>query len=51
MRIQSIVAILTGTTKITCGGRTEQTVFAYCKEKEVGVNAENVFKYLTSYYK
>lgn len=51
MRIQSIVAIPTGTTKFTCGGRAGQTAFPYCKEKEIGVNAENVFKYLKGYYK
>lgn len=50
MRIQSIVAIPTDTTKITCGGRTGKNACAYCKKrkkekkKDIGVNAENVSK-------
>jgi len=34
-RVQSIVAVSTATANITCGRKTGQTVFAYCKEKEM----------------
>lgn len=44
-------AITTATTNIACGGKTGQTVFAYCKEKEMGDDTEDVFKYLEGYCK
>lgn len=50
-RVWSIAAITTATTNITCGGKTGQAVFAYCKEKEMGDDTENVFKYLKGYCK
>lgn len=34
-RVQSIVTGTTATANITGGGKTGQTVFAYCKEKEM----------------